>query len=1306
MTGWGTPIPPALALAALLTAAPASPQEAAQAPVLVTYGLDAPASEGDPDKRQEIEIALPAGGGTHFLRVFDPASGTDRDTIFGIARDTRTRFTLFGGEGADAGDAPLAAAEFGPEDGAGTWVTLAEIRAAQGQEQDGTRRFTLVVEGVAGDDGNVYGVVAADEPDGISMASGVAFSTTEATVSIPRRDIALEFAFDAPEGAEAIIVETFDVTGGEVVFTGPFRSVPLPSSPQGAWRAAEVALMPEEDGARLAVTIAGGEETPNEVALRVFALIGEDREAVPLSLPPRELLPNGRPTARIESRALDCRRVELDAGRSTDPEAEALAFLWRFEDGSTATGRRVVRDFKVPGRYGVRLEARDPGARIGNGAATEAEIVVKDRPSAVIGDIPAVVGLGETVTFDGTGSAAMGEEVSIERHEWLVTDGTILQGETAEHRFDVPGRYGVRLLVQDDSGHPCRSAAAQAVVTVNAAPRAVAGPDLRVAAGEPFTLDGRASGDPDGEIARYAWTITPAEGAAEAGAEPVARLDGAEARHALAAPGLYRVTLSVDDGTGVGNATDTDALILEVNAAPIAEAGPDFEVALGELAPLDASASRDPDGRIESYAWDLGNGDLIAGRVPTYAFQRLGVYRATLTVMDDSGLANATATDSVTITVVPPPNAPPLAEAGPERHAMVGEPVLFDGGASQDPDGNLIGYAWEFGDGHQGEGLVTRHAYRAEGTYTARLTVTDDSGLTNATAEDTARIHVRPRPNMAPIADAGPDRAAVVGERVVFDATASRDPDGAILGYFWDLGDGARARGPTIAHVWRRPGIFEVTLEVEDDGPRGDGRSTDRLTVTVTPAPNEAPVAMAGPDRVVAFGEAAALDGSASADPDGNLIAWTWTLGDGRIASGPRVEHRYDAPGVYTARLVVQDASGRPNDQATDTVEITVNASPVAEAGRDRAVAVGDTVRLDARRSRDPDGEIIRHDWQVLDAAGQEAARATGPEADIALDAPGRYRVVLTVEDDADVANSSAEDMFALTVNAAPVADAGPDLAVRMGEPVPFDAARSHDPDGRLVSHAWDFGNGDRGQGATPIYAYHEPGDYTVTLAVTDDSGLPNAVATDAITVSVRAAENQGPIAEAGPDISAIVGERLIFDGSASRDADGDVLTHVWEFGDGRTARGAGPAHAYWQPGTYEVTLTVTDGSGAPNASATDRLSVRVSPRPNVPPVARAGGDVTARVEERIVFDANASEDPDGTILNFTWAFGDGAEATGPRALYVYRAPGTYEATLTVSDDGSEGGAEATDRFTVTILPTPGWTSSASAPDNDDEAAE
>ncbi|MDH3578637.1 MAG: PKD domain-containing protein, partial [Gammaproteobacteria bacterium] len=95
----------------------------------------------------------------------------------------------------------------------------------------------------------------------------------------------------------------------------------------------------------------------------------------------------------------------------------------------------------------------------------------------------------------------------------------------------------------------------------------------------------------------------------------------------------------------------------------------------------------------------------------------------TLTVTDDGSPAlTGTNTTTATITAVPPPNQAPTADPNGPYSAQVGNPVNFNGSGSSDPDGSIVAYAWDFGDGNTGTGANPTHTYGAEGTYTVTLT--------------------------------------------------------------------------------------------------------------------------------------------------------------------------------------------------------------------------------------------------------------------------------------------------------------------------------------------------------------------------------------------------------------------------------------------------------------------------------------------------------------------------------------------------------------------------------------------------------
>lgn len=263
------------------------------------------------------------------------------------------------------------------------------------------------------------------------------------------------------------------------------------------------------------------------------------------------------------------------------------------------------------------------------------------------------------------------------------------------------------------------------------------------------------------------------------------------------------------------------------------------EPKVGEPVTFDASASKDPDGKIISYLWDFGDGATAQEVITTHAFQKDGEYDVTLQVTDDRG-ANAQLTKTVQVL---PPNKPPVARftVTPEQ-PKAGATVTMDASESSDPDGTIAHYHWDFGDQETGEGKIATHVYKSPGTYTVTLTVTDDKG---AKASATKEITVAEAPpNEPPFAkfDFTP-AVATVDQPVTFDASESRD-DGEIVRYEWDFGDGSVGEGRTVSHTYTSAGTFIVKLTVTDDF--GAVGSTTRSVLVRQPAP-PAPESLAAP---------------------------------------------------------------------------------------------------------------------------------------------------------------------------------------------------------------------------------------------------------------------------------------------------------------------------------------------------------------------------------------------------------------------------------------------------------------------------
>lgn len=179
---------------------------------------------------------------------------------------------------------------------------------------------------------------------------------------------------------------------------------------------------------------------------------------------------------------------------------------------------------------------------------------------------------------------------------------------------------------------------------------------------------------------------------------------------------------------------------------------------------------------------------------------------------------------------------------------------------------------------------------------------------------------------------------------------------------------------------------------------------------------------------------------------------------------------------------------------------------------------------------------------------------------------------------------------YASAPNTPPVAVAGgpyfgvEDLALH------FDGSGSFDDDGDSLTYSWDFGDGTAGSGEKPTHAYTTGGTYTVSLTVNDGKTNSNPSTTTATIAEV----NDPPVADAGPDQTAVAGVPVTLDGSGSFDEeDGSILAaYLWDFGDGSSGSGMTVTHAYATAGIYTVTLTVTDSEGL---TGTDTSTITVT---------------------------------------------------------------------------------------------------------------
>ncbi len=513
---------------------------------------------------------------------------------------------------------------------------------------------------------------------------------------------------------------------------------------------------------------------------------------------------------------------------------------------------------------------------------------------------------------------------------------------------------------------------------------------------------------------------------------------------------------------------------------------------------FDATKSYDPDDQNLSFHWDFGDGFTSTEAVTTHSYSKGGEYLVVLTVIDDSGLECDT--DEVTQKVFV--NTTPQADFAIAKSACINQTITLDGSLTVDQTPGEMSYHWDFGDGTTGSGKKVEKFYRKGGFYEVTLTV-DDNFATACSIDKVKKII---KVNTPPQALAGEDISLCLESqdeeyRVKFDASGSRDSDDDQLTYYWNFGDGQKAQGRSVNHIYQKGGSYKVNLTVDDFSATNCSVDGDSLNVDL----NRSPLVNAGVDINACQSMPVVFSGSASSEDGCDNCSYLWNFGGGKTAEGLKVEHTYDKGGTYNVAFKVDDGKGTACSESVDLLKANINSSPSAVLKGSKLGCLGQSLSFDASASKDPDGDQLRYFWDFGDGTAREdKAKVTYKYLD-----GGRYRVKVRVNDPRGLPCSTASDSIEVEVNTPPVADAGPNLVCCEGKETVFDASGSYDLDDDQLTYHWDFGDGHKAQGVKVKHAYRKHGVYDVVLTVKDGSGTNCNLSSSGFKANVQA----GPVA-------------------------------------------------------------------------------------------------------------------------------------------------------------------------------------------------
>ena len=677
---------------------------------------------------------------------------------------------------------------------------------------------------------------------------------------------------------------------------------------------------------------------------------------------------NQPPNANAGSNAvltLPTNSTTLNGSGSNDPDGTIASYNWskltgpaQYTIGNPTAASSPLTNLAA-GSYTFRLVVTDNN---GATAADTVQVTVNNgtpppnqAPIAKAGADISLTPPANSTTFDGSGSYDPDGIVAL--WVWTKISGpsqyTIVSpnyGQTIVNNL-VAGTYLFTLTVTDNQG---ATAIDTIQVTVggappppNVSPIAVAGNNVSITLPvNNTTLNGSSSSDPDGTIVSYNWVkiAGPAQ-------FNIANVNAASTSVTNLVQGVYQFRLVVTDNNGA-IASDTVQVTVNPappppNQAPNANAGADITITLPvNSTTLNGTASSDPDGTISTYSWSRISGPtqftLANASAASTGLSNLvqGTYGFRLVVTDNNGASDA---DTVMVTVNAAPPPPPPVNQAPKANAgtdiTITLPVnstTLNGTASSDPDGSIASYSWSRISGPAQFTIAnptsasTALTNLAQGTYSFRLSVTDNNGASSA---DTVIVTVNPAPNQPPVANAGSDISVMLPNPTIqLNGTASYDPDGLIASYSWVKISGPGAITivnsttaiPTVVGVQAGTYVFELTV-TDNKG----ASAKDLVTVIVNASPNQLPVANAGNDTTIAVpSSTSVLNGSASYDPDGSISSYRW-----RQISGPANTVLGNANlsitsvsnlvtvGDYVFELTVTDNGGASRK---DTVGITI----------------------------------------------------------------------------------------------------------------------------------------------------------------------------------------------------------------------------------------------------------------------------------------------------------------------------------------------------------------------------------------------
>lgn len=549
---------------------------------------------------------------------------------------------------------------------------------------------------------------------------------------------------------------------------------------------------------------------------------------------------------------------------------------------------------------------------------------------------------------------------------------------------------------------------------------------------------------------------------------------------------------------------------------------------------------------------------------------------------------------------------------------------------------NAVSWHWDFGNGNFSTSQHPSNVYLAAGSYSVKLVAFSASG--QADSVTMSGIIQASNPPTVNFSSSVTTQCLGSGSISFYNQSTGYD---AVL---WDFGDGNTSTAVNPSHQYYSPGVYTITLVAYNTSLGCTTSLSKQSFITVLSSPLTS--------FTSSHQSVCDLQTQISFTPQtSSANSWFWNFGDGSVSTQQFPVHQYSSPGVYTVSLITSNQLGCSDTMVMNSlIEVLDNPVPeiIPTQQLTRCMPVGSAFFTNVPN-------VVSWLWDFGDST-----YSMQPNPYHAFYTPGNYITQLTV-----VYANGCTNTDTIHVNNLPISPGTYALTPNTGC-APLNVQFVNTTQGTGNQYIWTFGDGNTSNAVSPQHTYTSIGQYATRLTVINAYGCTTQYS---FPVNVNVILPDANFT--ADDISGCPPHQVNFTYNGT-----GLYTYNWDFGDGTVSNLQSPSHVYNTPGSYPVTLTVTDPSGCSN-SFTYPNQVNVTQGVNnfnspTPVVACAP------------FTVNMSDNSPGAVSWF-WDFDDGNTSTQSNPVHTYTSAGTYHVSMQTTSGGS-GCSQSVTPYAIYII--------------------